>query len=46
MMEGVFHVKRRRKLSRRKSRKIFTKGAVNIRKKNLRAKPMRGGFRI
>lgn len=45
MMEGVFYVKRR-KLSRRKSGKIFTKGAVNVKKKNLRAKPMRGGFRI
>ncbi len=37
---------KRRKLSRRKSKKIFTKGAVKIKKKNLRARPMRGGFRI
>nr|CAI9751883.1 hypothetical protein SDXFZFDS_SDXFZFDS_CDS_0011 [Microvirus sp.] len=37
---------KRRKLSRRKSRKIFTRGAVVVKKKNLRAKPMRGGFRI
>lgn len=37
---------KRRKLSKRKSRKIFTKGAVRIKKRNLRAKPMRGGFRI
>ena len=44
-MKGVFHVKRR-KLSKRKSRKIFTKGAVNVKKRNFRAKPMRGGFRI
>lgn len=44
-MKGVFHVKRR-KLSRRKSKKIFTKGAVRVKRKNLRAKPMRGGFRI
>lgn len=44
-MKGVFFVKRR-KLSRRKSRKIFTKGAVSVKRKNLRAKPMRGGFRI
>jgi hypothetical protein len=37
---------KRRKLSRKKSKKIFTKGAVKIKKKNLRARPMRGGFRI
>lgn len=37
---------KRRKLSRRKSKKIFTNGAVKIKKKNLRARPMRGGFRI
>jgi hypothetical protein len=28
-MKGVFHMKRR-KLSKKKSRKIFTKGAVNV----------------
>lgn len=44
-MKGVFIVKRR-KLSKKKSRKIFTKGAVNIKKRNLRPRPMRGGFRI
>lgn len=37
---------KRRKLSKKKSRKIFTKGAVNIKKRNLRVRPMRGGFRI
>lgn len=37
---------KRRKLSRKKSKKIFTKGAVKIKKRNLRARPMRGGFRI
>lgn len=37
---------KRRKLSRRKSKKIFTKGAVKVKKRNLRARPMRGGFRI
>lgn len=37
---------KRRKLSKRKSRKIFTKGVVNIKKRNLRARPMRGGFRL
>ena len=30
-MKGVFHVKRR-KLSKKKSRKIFTKGAVNVKR--------------
>lgn len=45
MMKGVFHVKRR-KLSRRKSKKIFTRGAVNIKRRNNRSRPMRGGFRI
>lgn len=44
-MKGVFLVKRR-KLSKKKSRKIFTKGAVNVKKRNFRARPMRGGFRI
>lgn len=37
---------KRRKLSKKKSRKIFTKGAVNIKKRNLRTRPMRGGFRL
>lgn len=37
---------KRRKLSRRKSKKIFTRGAVNIKRRNIRARPMRGGFRI
>ena len=44
-MKGEFIMKRR-KLSRKKSRKIFTKGAVNVKKRSLRARPMRGGFRI
>lgn len=36
----------RKKLSKRKSRKIFRKGANKIKAINLRARPMRGGFRI
>ena len=36
---------RRKKLSPRKSKKIFTKGAKKVHKKNLYVKPMRGGFR-
>lgn len=35
----------RRRMSRRKSRKLFRKG-TRTHKKNLRAVPMRGGFRI
>ena len=37
---------KRRKLSKRNSRRIFTRGAVNVKKRNLRTRPMRGGFRI
>lgn len=36
----------RKRLSRRKSRKIFRKGANKIKAINIRARPMRGGFRI
>lgn len=36
----------RKKMSRGKSRRLFTKTASRTRKKNLRAVPMRGGFRI
>lgn len=36
---------RRRKLTRGRSRKVFRKG-LKVRRKNLRAVPMRGGFRI
>lgn len=36
----------RKKLSRRKSRKIFLKGANKVKAINIRARPMRGGFRI
>lgn len=36
----------RKKLSKRKSRKIFRKGANKVKAINLRARPMRGGFRI
>lgn len=37
---------RRRKLSRRKSRRIFRKGANKVKSINIKARPMRGGFRI
>lgn len=37
---------RRRKLSRRKSRRMFRKGANKVKAINIRARPMRGGFRI
>ena len=36
---------RRRRLTRGRSRKVFRKG-LKVRRKNLRATPMRGGFRI
>lgn len=35
----------RRRLSRRRSRRVFRKG-LKVKRKNLRAIPMRGGFRI
>lgn len=37
---------RRKRLSRRKSRKIFRKGANKVKAINIKARPMRGGFRI
>ena len=37
---------RRKRLSRRRSRRLFSRTALRTRKKNLRARPMRGGFRI
>lgn len=37
---------RRKRMSRRKSRRLFSRTASRTRKKNLRAVPMRGGFRI
>lgn len=36
----------RKKLSRKKSRRIFRKGANKVKAINIRARPMRGGFRI
>ncbi len=36
----------RKRLSRKKSRKIFRKGANKVKAINIRARPMRGGFRI
>ncbi len=39
-------MKVRKKLSRKKSRKIFRKGANKVKAINIRARPMRGGFRI
>ena len=37
---------RRKRLSRRRSRRLFSRTVLRTRKKNLRARPMRGGFRI
>lgn len=38
--------RKRKKLSKAKSRKIFKKGARRINKKNISPKPMRGGIRL
>lgn len=37
---------RRKKLSRRKSKRMFRKGANKVKAINIKARPMRGGFRI
>lgn len=37
---------KRRKLKKNQSKKIFSKGASKTKALNLRATPMRGGFRI
>lgn len=39
-------MKKRRKISRRKSKKLFSKTALRSRKLNFRANPMRGGFSL
>lgn len=39
-------MKFRSKIGSRRSKKMFSKHAVKTQKKNLRAVPMRGGFRI
>lgn len=37
---------KRHRLSRRSSARMFTRGALRVKAKNLRAVPMRGGFRL
>lgn len=37
---------KRKRLSKRASRKNFTKGAKRTNKKNLASRPMRGGYRL
>lgn len=37
---------KRRKISRGRSRRRFARTATSVRKKNMRVRPMRGGFRI
>ena len=39
-------MKKRMKLAPRKSKKMFSKHAAKTNSKNLRAMPMRGGYRI
>ncbi len=36
----------RKRMSRGKSRRNFTRGALNVHKKNLAGNPMRGGIRL
>ena len=36
----------RSKLTRRGSKRLFSRTALNVRRKNLQPVPMRGGFRI
>lgn len=38
--------KKRKKMSRKKSRRDFTRKGVKVHPKNLRAVPMRGGIRL
>lgn len=37
---------KRHKMSRKKSRRSFTRGAVRVHKKNSSGRPMRGGIRL
>lgn len=39
-------MKKRQKMSRGKSRKVFKKGAKRVHKRNNMARPMRGGIRL
>lgn len=37
---------RRKKLTKRRSKRLFTKTAKRVHKRNMHASPMRGGFRL
>ena len=37
---------RRKRMTRRRSKKLFKRGARRVKKKNFRARPMRGGIRL
>ncbi len=37
---------RRRKMSRKKSKRQFTKGATRVHRRNVGGRPMRGGIRL
>lgn len=39
-------MKSRKRMSRGKSRKSFTRGALNVKKRNYGTNPMRGGIRL
>ncbi len=36
----------RKKMGKKRSKKLFTKTAVRVKKQNMRSSPMRGGYRI
>lgn len=46
MESEVINVAKRRRLTRCGSRRLFSKTARRTKSRNLRARPMRGGFRI
>ncbi len=37
---------RRKRMSRGKSRRSFSRGAARVNRKNLQSSPMRGGYRL
>ena len=43
---GVKMARRRKRISRKKSRKSFTRGALRVHPKNTRSSVMRGGIRL
>lgn len=46
LLGGIVFVAKRSKVNKKKSKKLFSRTAEKTKGLNLRAKPMRGGFRI